>query len=103
MPIEPIIISTEEEARRVLYEHPRHFPGTRPHRIPYGQVYGAAPMLDRVPLIPREMWPDLISQKDKDGSWLDDKLAADVPPSDQDSLPFCHGFSGGLELIHFRR
>jgi hypothetical protein len=45
-------------------------------------------------IIPREQWPDLISQKDKAKSWLDDLVAElNIPCKDQDGRSLCHAYS----------
>jgi len=53
----------------------------------------ATPIEEAIELIPEEQWPDLISQKDRDKSWIDD-MAADLklPCKDQNGLGYCHGY-----------
>jgi len=53
----------------------------------------ARPILEAVELIPREQWPDLIAQKDREKSWLDDIVAdLNLPCKDQNGLGYCHGY-----------
>lgn len=51
----------------------------------------ASPMADSFEIIPEEQWPDLISMKDRDHSWLEDRIG-DLPCKDQDGLGYCHGY-----------
>lgn len=65
-------------------------------RSSQGFVFGGLQMgapIDDSYLIPREAWPDLIADKDREQSWLDDMVQAlDIPTEDQDGLSWCHGF-----------
>lgn len=95
MPVEPTIITTDDEFDW-LANHERRLAvdmmGAEPCVRPYGAIAYARPMLESLPLIPREQWQDLIAQKDTDASWMEDKLVGELPPSDQNGLPYCHGF-----------
>jgi hypothetical protein len=56
-----------------------------------GLCMGAA--ADESFLIPRDQWPDLIADKDRSRSWLQD-LCDDlgIPCKNQDGLGYCHGY-----------
>jgi len=56
-----------------------------------GGLMFARPIAEAVELIPEEQWPDLISKKDREHSWLED-IIGDMPCKDQDGLGYCHGY-----------
>lgn len=63
-----------------------------------GRLMFAKPAAD-FELIPREQWPDLISQKDREKSWL--KNICDdlnIPVKDQDGLGYCWVYGNGAAL-----
>lgn len=54
-------------------------------------VNAAKSMADSFEIIPEEEWPDLIAQKDREKSWLDDIITG-LKCKDQDGLGYCHGY-----------
>jgi hypothetical protein len=54
-------------------------------------IQAAKPLADSLEIIPEEQWSDLISMKDRDKSWLQDRID-DLACKDQDGLGYCHGY-----------
>jgi hypothetical protein len=75
------------------FEFDGHMRALNANQFPFAQQGVAAVAEDKIELIPEEQWPDLISQKDREKSWLDD-LVNDmkIPCKDQDGLGYCHGY-----------
>jgi len=83
------------------------FPADQPRedgrmKAGFGEVPNAAPMAE-MDLIPMETWPDLIAKKDRDNSWLVDKIGTDVPCTDQDGLSYCWVFCSKQTIEVARR
>jgi hypothetical protein len=60
---------------------------------PMGSVMMFSQPMTEADLIPEEEWPDLIAQKDRERSWLDDMVEdLGIPCKDQNGLGYCHGY-----------
>jgi hypothetical protein len=63
------------------------------NQFPMGSTMMFSTPYAEADLIPVEQWPDLISQKDREKSWLDDIVDdLGIPCKDQDGLGYCHGY-----------
>jgi len=64
-------------------------------------AFECATVMDESDLIPREQWPDLIAQKDREKSWVKD-LCAEVPCMDQGHLGYCHAYGPTMAAMCHR-
>jgi hypothetical protein len=79
-------------ARAVDFGGHRRLLSFRPPAEPFGLVQGVKAAPDSVlKLIPREQWPDLIADRDRNKSWLFDNVGS-VKVKDQDGLGYCHAY-----------
>ncbi len=62
----------------------------RPPEASYGLCYSAR--AGAFELLPRESWRDLVAQKDRDKSWLLDRLGDELHVKDQGQLGYCHAY-----------
>lgn len=65
-------------------------------------LYAARPMLETMKLIPRSAWPDLIAQKEREKSWLEDVTDGIVPCEDQNPLSYCWVFCATEAFMQLR-
>ncbi len=77
------------DARAVVIDGQTRLLNFRPPAEPYGQCRSAR--ADAITLIPRDQWPDLIADKDRQKSWLIDSVDA-VNVKDQNGLGYCHAY-----------
>lgn len=70
-----------------------------PRRTKFGQCAYASPGLK---LIPRDMWPKLIQEKDAQGSWLHDLIKDVIPCCNQDGLGYCHAYGSTHPMMAMR-
>jgi hypothetical protein len=70
--------------------------------VPVGSI-GGAPSGDTIPLIPREEWPDRISQMEREKSRLSDMMVdAGIPVLNQGPLSFCWAYSCANAVMAMR-
>lgn len=93
-PGEPIINETTvaqhlgDDSGRLCGTMPRDF-----NRVPVGSIAGV-PAAGDFPLVPRDEWPDRISQMEREKSRLSDMVEAEgIPALHQEHLSFCWAYS----------
>jgi hypothetical protein len=78
----------DDAAGRVCGTKPRDF-----SRVPVGSIAGV-PAAGEFPMVPREEWPDRISQMEREKSRLSDMIEAEaIPALNQQHLSFCWAYS----------
>jgi hypothetical protein len=73
--------------------------GCKPRVASHGSLSFAPPAAERIQIIPRALWPDLI--KAGAGRWLHDLTKDKLPPHDQGSTNYCwaHGSVRTAEIL----
>ncbi|MFZ5831272.1 MAG: hypothetical protein ACOY3P_14365 [Planctomycetota bacterium] len=81
---------------RMMFDGHLRILGARPPRLGPGEIACAKAPDFRI--VPREEWPDLIAQKDREQSWIEDLIRGVIPCNDQNGLNYCHGYGMAMAM-----